>query len=298
MAKALPLAAGERLLWSSPPGPSVHLRPGGDPRFVVGMLFLSFYALGMLGMAGVMVGAWAMGLVVLAVALAVLAFRRHRRQPSCFLTTERLYQRSLLSGLRVIPLDQITRCQRYLNRVRTRYGGIEEIPTQAVTLTLARGGEVRFGPMKDFDGLWDLVQNGVLARSVDLRALPELGGAPPPAELREDLFLALHTRKGEDAYGPLFLGPTKLIHFTEPLPRLLESIFLTVLASPAAADQIEPQLAGLVRHPQAGHSVVLERTASAISMDGSTLVARHDDRQERVNLRPADAERAARFLAR
>jgi hypothetical protein len=33
-------------------------------------------------------------------------------------------------------------------------------------------------------------------------------------------------------------------------------------------------------------------------MDGPTLVARHDDRQERITLRPADAERAARYLAR
>jgi hypothetical protein len=264
----------------------------------MGMFFVSFFALGMLIALGVMVGAWAVGLVAVAVALLVFAWRWSRRQPTCFLTTERLYQRTLLSGLRVIPLDQITRCQRYLNRVRTRYGGVEELPTEAVTLTLTRGGEVRFGPMKDFDGLWDLVQNGVLARSVDLRALPELGGAPAPAEQREDLFLALSTRKGEDTYGPLFLGPTKLIHFTEPLPRLLESIFLTVLASPATAEQIEPQLAGLVRHPQAGHSLVLDRAAASLSVDGPVLVARHDDRQERVTLRPTDAERAARFLAR
>jgi hypothetical protein len=33
-------------------------------------------------------------------------------------------------------------------------------------------------------------------------------------------------------------------------------------------------------------------------VDGPTLVARHDDRQERVTLRPTDAERAARFLGR
>ncbi len=264
------------------------------------MFFVSFYALGMLIAVGVMVGAWAMGLVVAAVALLVVAWRRSRRQPTCFLTTERLYQRSPLSGLRVIPLDQITRCQRYLNRVRTRYGGIEELPTQAVVLTLARASEERFGPMKDFDGLWDLGPERRPRRSSIDSPRPRRSSAAPSSRfrLREDLFLALHTRKGEDTYGPLFLGPTKLIHFTEPLPRLLESILLTVLASPATADQIEPQLAGLVRHPQAGHSVVLERAAAAISVDGPTVVARHDDRQERVTLRPADAERAARFLAR
>jgi hypothetical protein len=33
-------------------------------------------------------------------------------------------------------------------------------------------------------------------------------------------------------------------------------------------------------------------------VDGATLVASHDDRQERVTLRPLDAERAARFLGR
>ena len=255
MATTPPLAEGESINGSSPPGRIVHLRPGNDPRFVMGMFFASFYALGMVITVGVMAGRLAMGGLLLAVVLAFIGWRRLRAQPAYFLTTHRLYERSLFGGPRVIPLDQITRCHRYLNRVRTRYGGIEELPTDAVVLTFGSGGELRFGPVKDYDGLWDLVQNGVLAKSVDLHALPSLDGTPAPAEGREDLFLALHTRKGAETYGPLFIGPTKLIHFTEPLPRLLEGIFLTVLASPASPEQIEPQLAGLVRHPQAGHSL-------------------------------------------
>jgi hypothetical protein len=296
MAKTLPLAADERLLWSSPPGRNVHLRPA-DPRFVIGMFFAAMYGVGMVIAVWIMVGALTMALSTLAVALAALGWRWKRAQHAYFLTTHRLYHRGFAGGLMVLPLAGITRCRRHLLRVRTRYGGIEEYPTEAVVLSYGDRREQRFGPMKDVEGLWDLIQNAVLAKSVDLGALPALDGAPATAERREDLFLALHTRKGGETYGPLFVGPSKLIHFTEPLPVLLQGIFLTVLAAPASAEQIEPQLAGLVRHPQAGHSLVVDRASAAISVKGADLVVEHAGREEEITLRPDDAARAAKLLA-
>lgn len=151
--------------------------------------------------------------------------------------------------------------------------------------------------MKDFEGFWDFLHHGVLARDVDLTALAPLDGAPPPAEKREDLLFVLHTRTGGEAYGPLFIGPTRLIRFTEPLPRLLESTLLTVLASPQSAEQIEPQLGHLIRHPKAGHSLVLELTATPLRVEGTTLLAEREERDEEIELAARDAERAARFLA-
>src|SRR5277367_2596058 len=121
MAKTLPLAAGERVIWSSPPGRSIYLRPGGDPRFVIGMFFVAFYAMGMVIALGVVAGARAVAPTVLAPLLAWLGWRRYQARPAYFLSTHRLYHRGLF-GLTVLPLAGITRCRRHLLRVRTRYG--------------------------------------------------------------------------------------------------------------------------------------------------------------------------------
>ncbi len=297
MARDLLLLPGERLLWSSPRGRSRFLARANNPRMIMGMFILGFYLLAMLAWGLVQVGV--AGTVPILGLLAALVYwlRWRARQPAFFLSEQHLFCRRRLGGWDVHDLSLLRRCERFIDRVRTRYGGVVETATDAVTLTFEGRPSPLVGPVKDFQGLWDLLQHGVLAKDVSFAALPSLDGAPSPAEKREDLLFVLQTRTGAETYGPLFIGPTRLIRFTEPLPRLLEGTLLTLLASPRSAAEIEPQLAHLVRHPQAGHSLVLELAAVSMLVEGTTLRVERPEREEEIELSARDAERAARFVA-
>jgi len=305
MARDLVLQPDERLIWSSPRGPSLLFGSAGSfvhagarsPRALMGMFVVTAYVVIMVIRATLTVGPFGPCVaVVLLVALGVW-WRRTASRPAFYLSDQHLFCRRRLGGVDVHELALLRRCERYLERVRTRSGGIIETPTDAVMLYFEGRPTVRVGTVKDFEGLWDLLHHGVLARAVQLTALPSLDGAPAPAEKREDLLFVRSTRTGGEVYGPLFVGPTRLIRFTEPLPCLLEGTLLTLLASSQSAAEIEPQLAHLVRHPKAGHSLVVELSAAPITVEGTTLRVERQEREEEIELSARDAERATRFVA-
>jgi hypothetical protein len=297
MARDPLLLPGERLIWSSPRGKNRFLAPSNNPRVMMAMMFGGFYVLSMLFAAAVYVGVLASLLIVALLVAFGLWLRALGKRPAFFLSEQHLFARRRLGGFDALDLAKLRRCERYLARTYTRTGGIIETPTEAVTLHFENGMSRLVGPPQDFQGLWDLLQNGVLTHNLSFQALPSLDGAPTPAEKRDDLLFVLHTRTGGETYGPVFIGPTRLIRFTEPLPRLLEGTLLTLLASPQSAVEIEPQLGHLVRHPQAGHSLVIELGKAPITVDGTTLRVEREEREEEIELSARDAERAARFVA-
>src|SRR5262249_53180733 len=151
-----------------------------------------------------------------------------------------------------------------------------------------------FGPVKKVEDLAELLHSGVLARYVDLRALPSVDGSPAPAEVRGDLFLAMQTETGGMTYGPLFLGPEKLLRFTDELPEGLKNQLFTLVSQDARPEEIEEQLLRLARHPGARHSTILELGNVKMTITGNALSVQMAERTDVIEMPPRDAERAAK----
>jgi hypothetical protein len=290
----LKLLPGERLVFCS--------RAGGAAGYsqlihIVG-IFTFLQMLGTLmmviltGPAAMGVSSWATLLV--AVTLGAL-WLRHRIRPAFFLSDRRLFQRRMIGGVESFPLEKIRGCQRYIARYWGRYG-TREVMTSRLVLRFSEGPDVLFGPVRAVGQLADLVQGGVIERFVDLRALPALDGDPAPAEARGDLFFSLFTATDGATYGPIFIGPTTLLRFTEELSTWLSSQLLTLVAAQARPEEIEEQVLRLSRHPDAGHVTILEIGEVRLHMEGDTLVVLMEGHDKQIELRPRDAARAAKYL--
>jgi hypothetical protein len=287
---SISLAQGEYFIWSSPRS---NRKMQLSMRQVGVMFMVSPYVFGMVVALGYFTG-WP-GLLALAAFIAgIVAFVRwYRRRPTFFVTNQRLIDAGLF-GLREIPIASIQGCERYIQEVRTRFG-LERITTD-VLLIMSAGQCIKVGPVFDFDSLWEFIHHAVLRDTIQISALPALDGGESPAEKRNDILLVLSTKTDGDVYGPLFIGPTKIIRFTEKLPSLLEWIMLTVAAGGNTAEELEVHMLQLVKHPNAGHSTVLDREMTAASMQGNQLELTEPQRAISMELRPADVTRTAAFL--
>jgi hypothetical protein len=223
---------------------------------------------------------------------ALVRWYRHRQ--AFYMTNLHLIDAGIFYNEK-IPLASIRGCERYIQEMRTRYGGVERVMTDKM-LILSGGHTIRFGPVSEFDSLWELIHHGVLKPTIQISALPSLDGGPAPAEKRNDILLLLSTKTDGDVYGPLFIGPTKIIRFTDKLPSLLERILLTVAAAQKAADEMEGHMLQLVKHPHAGHATLVERDMTAASVQGKELALTGPERTIKMVLRPADVTRTAAFV--
>lgn len=286
---SIQLADGEYLIWSSPrSGAKLGMMQWAVLLYVVGFhLFVGFVVVcvftGWLGFIG--------GLVTFGAAVALI--RWNRRRVVFFMTNQHLIDTRWLWGKK-IPLASIQGCERLIAEIRTRYG-VERVTTDKLLL-LSAGQSMKFGPVLDFEGVWDLIHYGVLTNTINLSALPALDGGAAPAEKRNDLLLLASTKTDGDEYGPLFIGPTKIIRFTEKLPHLLQSILWTVAASENTPEEMEHHLQQPVRHPQSGHSNVWERDLCNAVVKGNTLELTTPERVIEMELRPADVTRTAAFV--
>lgn len=286
---SISLADGEYFIWSSPRSVTTQI----TPRQLVGIFFIGFYLLGGVITLCVFTG-WAGLIGSLALFVGIVALVRwNRRRPAFFMTNQHLIDAGLIFKQK-IPLASIQGCERYVQELYTRYG-VERIMTNKMVI-LSAGQSIMFGPVLDFDGLWELIQQGVLRNTIRISALPTLDGGPAPAEKRTDILFLLSTTTEGDVYGPLFIGPTKIIRFTEKLPSYLERILLTVAAAQNTPDEMEQHMLQLVKHPQAGHSIVLERDMTAASVEGNTLTLTGSERVIKMELRPADVPRTSAFV--
>jgi hypothetical protein len=286
---SISLDDGEYFIWSSPRSGTTRI----TPRQLVGIFFIGFYLLGGVITLCVFTG-WP-GLVgSMALFAGIVALVRwHRRRPAFFMTNKHLIDAGIIFKQK-IPLVSIQGCERYVQEMYTRYG-VERIMTDKMVI-LSAGQSVMFGPVFDFDGLWELIHHAVLRDTIQISALPSLEGGLAPVEQRNDILFLLSTTTEGDVYGPLFIGPTKIIRFTEKLPSFLERMLLTVGAAQNTPDEMEHHLLQLVKHPQAGHSITLERGLTAASVQGNTLTLTASERVVTMELRPADVTRTSAFV--
>jgi len=285
----VPLAEGEYFIWSSPRSRIKQI----SGRQALGIAALGFYVFISLIMLCAFTG-WP-GVIGTAVTIAsIVAFIRwYRHRPAFFMTNKNLIDAGIIFKQK-IPLAAIQGCERYVQEVYTRYG-VERVLTDKVLL-LTGGQTITFGPALDFDGLWELIHHGVLTTTIQISALPSLDGELAPAEKRTDVLFLLSSTTDGDEYGPLFIGPSKIIRFTEKLPSMLERILLTVAAAQNSAEELEHHVQQLVRHPHAGHSLTFDRDLTNATVDGDVLTLTNPERTIKMQLRRGDVTRAGAFV--
>lgn len=286
---SIDLAEGEYFIWSSPRSSDTKV----SPRQVAGIFLIGFHVLAMVIVLCAFTG-WLgfIGIMLLFVGIVALV-RWNRRRPAFFMTNKHLIDAGLIFKQK-IPLASIQGCERYVQEVYTRYG-VDRILTDKLNL-LAAGQTVLYGPVADFEGIWELIHHAVLTSTIQISALQPLDGSPTPAEKRNDVLFLLSSTTDGDVYGPLFIGPSKIVRFTEKLPSMLERILLTVMAAQNTAEEMEHHILQLVKHPHAGHSITLERDATAAVVDANRLKLTASDKVIQMELRPADVTRTAAYV--
>jgi hypothetical protein len=292
------LEAGERVVWCSGRRFQQSASQGQLLSLMVLGVFGMFLVIPMaifFGMAISKKSPWLLIALGAVVACAVSLVVRWFRRPTYFLTTHYLRIPGWLIS-RAFPLAGLVRVERD-QRVVSAHGGRETVDTGKLVLTFSNGARPIVAP-QDREGLWDLLYGAVLSRSLHLGALPGLDGSAGSAELRPDLFVAKATFTEGDRYGPIVIGPTRVIRFTEPLPTALQARLFTLVASATNAEAIEALLeTQLVRHPDAGHSSVQNRNEITLQFAGKALTVSSQGQSRVIEFSPADAARCAAFFA-
>lgn len=233
---------------------------------------------------------------VLALAIVVPTFVLPRTRPTFFLTPTTLLARRPFGGWRTVPLEGLVSVERKIVIYHTRYGP-RQLVTHRIAMTFASGRHEDVGPIAEVDALIELLDS-VIVRHVSLDALPGVRGELAPAEARGDVFLAARTETGGMAYGPLFVGPTRVLRFTEVLEPALLARLYTVVGGAIDAEEAEVRAVDLLRHPGTGHVIDIPRDLAKIRVDRDVAFLRLSERAEEVRLAPPDADRLRVFLAR
>lgn len=301
------LEQGERLVWQSKAGGTAGYNQlvviaaflviffGGSSLCTTPMIFMTVQDMGVVEIFRGVVSSLVC-IVPMFGLIAVWAIPRVR--PSFFLTDRALVQRKLFGGYERFPLNEIAAAERYVAVYQGRYG-----PRQVVTHRLAvvlRSGtgnrQVLFGPTKDVDHLLELLHNGVLRDWVDLSMLPAVDGSPAPAESRGDFFVCARSSDDGFDYGPVFIGPRRIVRFTESLGGDVLGRLYTTLGRATGPGDAEQAVAEILRNPATGHYLELPREGTATTLDGDRLTLRGPETTHNVELAPRDAERLRGFL--
>lgn len=218
-----------------------------------------------------------------------------RTKLAYFITDKRLIARRLLLTPVAIDLDNVASAARVLVQY-TRYGRVtNELLTHRVAVAFHSGGYRRFGPIKDADEFVSLLQ-GVAQRSIDCKALPDIHGGPPLAEVRSDLFFARTTKTAGAQRGPIFVGPTKVIGFAEPFFGMLLNQALTIAGASRSPHEIEEQMLAMAQSSSfgKGRAVIMEREGLDLVVEGQQLKLTSGDQAVVFELEAEDAVRAAK----
>jgi hypothetical protein len=215
-----------------------------------------------------------------------------KRRPAYVVTDRRIIARRILQKPLEVDPAEVQGAARFLVK-HTRYGRVvREILTRTVVLLLRSGGASRVGPVKEADGLVDLL-NGLGQGVIDLRALPGVDGELARAETRGDLYFARSTITAGAERGPLFVGPGAVIGFSAPLSdsRMLQ--LFTIVGAERTAEDIEERMIALANNVEFGRAVVMPREGTTLRLDGERLSLSSSEREVAFTLLPADARRGA-----
>lgn len=301
------LEQGERLVWQSKAGGTAGYNQlvvlaavlilffGGSSLCSLPMVFFAARDLGiaevLTGLVNTLVCAGPM--VVL---IAIWAIPRFR--PSLFLTDRALVQRKLIGGYERHPLNEVAAAERYVAVYHGRYGPRQVVTDRlAIVLQSSTGNrQVLFGPTKDADHLLGLIHNGVMRDWVDLSLLPSVDGAPAAAESQGQFFVCAKSSDDGFDYGPLFIGPRRIVRFTEVLGGdILGRLYTTLGRAPGPGDA-EQAVTEILQNPSAGHYLELPREGTHTALDGNRLTLRGPESTHHVELPPRDADRLRDYL--
>lgn len=223
---------------------------------------------------------------------------RPRLRPSYFLTPKRVVAHKLFGGEESWALSNIREMRQYIAVYHGRYGSVQEVATHRVQIKLASNAWVTFGPIADMQGLLDLYEHAMATRWIELDALPEVGGALAPGEARDDVLFIGRTKTTGMSYGPLFVGPTRVVRFTEVLEAHQLGRLYSLLAREGTAEEIEELIVSTARGGNFGHFVDVARDDARPAVDGRVISLRLGERAEPIDVSEADADRARRFVAK
>ncbi len=223
---------------------------------------------------------------------------RPRLRPSYFLTPKRVIAHKLFGGEESWALSNVREMRQYIAVYRGRYGSVQEVATNRVQIKLASNAWVTVGPIADMQGLLDLYEHAIGTRWIELDALPAVGGALAPGESRADLLFIGRTKTTGMSYGPLFVGPTRIVRFTEVLEAHQLGRLYTVLGREGTPEEIEELIVSTARGGNFGHFVDVARDEARPAVDGRVLSLRLGERAEPIDVSEADADRARRFFAK
>ncbi|MDQ3032787.1 MAG: hypothetical protein M3Y87_10245 [Myxococcota bacterium] len=298
----------EKIVWQSKGGGVA----GSNQFLIIGLVLLGLWSCGGLttpiflllgasdGLSAEMLVGAAVGLVwpALFFAIVVPLFVLPRLRPSFFLTPTTLHARRAFGGWQSVRLEELTSAERRIVVYQSRYGP-REVVTSRVAMQLAGRRTADVGPIADVDGLIELLNDAVITSHVSLDALPGIvRGEPAPAEVRTDVFLAARSESGGMAYGPLFIGPTRVLRFTKVLePSALARLY-TVVGDAIDAEEAELRAVDFAKRPMAGHVLDVERAQVKLQVDRDVLFAKLPQREEEVKLAMRDADRLRTVLRR
>lgn len=297
-----PLLAGERLLWASPIGGVGPSRITME--LVVGAMTSLFVFAGLFAAKKLITtdarAVFMLVLMFLSLAglLAILsaAWAIPRQRQTLFMTTQRLLTRSFSGALREIPLAEVRGTQRLVIEQRLRHGTYT-LHTDCL-LVRTDFGDLTFGPSLSIARVESLLQDGVLAKWIDLSSLPGLDGSGAAAHRKEGFFVCASSSSSRSPYGPLFVGPRVIARLTEANATVVDRLY-TLLAGTDDGEAAERALLEVLRHPHAGHFVEYPRDGARISVEGRAVtVGSSEENTRTMILAEADARRLESYLAR
>lgn len=230
-------------------------------------------------------------------AIVVPLYVLPRTRPTFFLTPTTLHARKPFGGWQVVPLAGLRAAERKVVVYHGRYGQRHEVVTSRVAMLFDGGRRADVGPIADADGLIELLNDGAITQHVSLAALPGVAsGELAPAETRTDVFLAARSESAGMVYGPLFVGPTRVLRFTEVLePGALARLY-TIVGDALDAEEAEVRVVDFAKRPLSGYVLDLPRAEVRPTLTGDVLFLRLPQREEEVKLAARDAERLRPFL--
>ena len=213
------------------------------------------------------------------------------------ITDRALFERRLFSSPKRLDLESIAWANReakevsrhrvtfWVNGTPVEVDITQSNQSYAVRLELTSGRALRLDPMPDADHLAALI-SGHLNSAITLAALRKIDGTPPSAYFRTDIFFSTESSWAGDSYGPVFIGPTWFVRFHAPLGGIAQALLLSLVARAEPAEKVEAALLDFLQPNQVGSFVALRRQELKIEWEGDSLLLRHGERTDQVDLAP------------
>jgi len=199
------------------------------------------------------------------------------------LTDRRLVRENHFSAPDEVPLEAITRM------VEVYAVGIGRQPTGTIDVRYGQGRRLRLWHVADGQTLLGLVRRGVLERRLDLSSLLDVD-AVGAALQRLDVFFA-----EVPSWGPVLVGPTRVVRASGAAPPELGRQVLAMLASGAPGAVVEDEMER--QAARWGPPLVVPIDQARLSLSGRVLTLATSQWKDALTLPAGDAPRARAFLA-